>query len=90
MVLVVMLTVAAPTAQAIAGDGRGGVMGFFAGCCFGLRAGVDYNDGKELHWREWCRIIPIAGLFFGVWDGVECAQGAQRADFVKAYGSTFY
>lgn len=77
-------------AAVMEGEGRGGVMGFIAGCCFGPRAMLDYNDGKEIHWREWCRIIPYVGFVFGIWDGVEGAGGTTRAEFVEKYGSTFY
>ncbi len=71
-------------------SGRGGVMGFIAGCCFGIRAATDYNEGKEIHWREWCRLIPWAGIVFAVWDGVDGANGITRADMAAKYGSTFY
>lgn len=73
-----------------ADTGRGGVMGFVAGCCFGPRAMLDYNDGKEIHWREWGRIIPIISIVFAVWDGVEGMNGVTRSQFVAEYGSTFY
>lgn len=83
-----MMTV--PTASQAAQTGRGGVMGFIAGCCFGIRAAGDYNSGKEIGWREWCRLIPYVGLVFGVWDGIEGAQGVTRADYAEKYGATFY
>jgi hypothetical protein len=72
------------------GEGRGGVMGFIAGCCFGIRAGADYNDGKEIHWREWCRLIPCVGLVFAIWDGVDGVNGMTRADYSAKYGAAFY
>jgi hypothetical protein len=82
------LGVAAPTMAA--DKGRGGVMGFFAGCCFGVRAAGDYNEGKEIGWREWIRVVPYVGLVFGIWDGIEGAQGVTRAEYAEKYGSTFY
>lgn len=80
---------AAPTAQA-ADNGRGGFMGFIAGCCFGMRAGSDYNSGKEIHWREWVMLVPYVGLVFAVWNGVDGANGKTRADYAEAYGSTYF
>ena len=73
-----------------ASEGRGGPMGFIAGCCFGVRAGMDYNDGKEIHWREWIRIIPYVGLIVGIWDGVEGYQGKTRAEYTAEYGAMYY
>lgn len=80
----------APVAQAKTGEGRGGVMGFIAGCCFGMRAGSDYNDGKEIHWREWCHLIPYVGLVFALWDGIDGANGTTRADYAEQYGSVYF
>ncbi len=85
-----MVTFAFAPASQAADEGRGGVMGFFAGCCFGIRAGADYNDGKSIHWREWCRLIPYAGVVFAVWDGFDGASGTTRAKYAEQYGSTFF
>ena len=71
-------------------ENRGGLMGFIAGCCFGIRAGAAYNDGKEIHWREWVLIIPVANIFFAIWNGVDGANGMTTADYTKAYGATFF
>lgn len=65
---------------------RGGALGFVAGCCFGIRSGAAYNDGKDIHWREWLTLVP--GVC--IWNGIEAAKGMQTADYVKAYGSAFY
>ena len=86
-VLAGMLTFGAVDATA---QGRGGFMGFLAGCCFGPRAAGAYNEGKEIHWREWCRLIPYAGIVFAVWDGVDGASGKTTADFAAEYGAMFY
>lgn len=88
--LVVVSTIAFPTQAQAQGNGRGGVMGFFAGCCFGIRAGMDYNDGKEIHWREWATIIPYAGIVFAIWNGIDGANGITRAQQAEKYGSVFY
>lgn len=69
---------------------RGGVMGFIAGCCFGVRAGGAYNDGKEIHWREWVRLIPYIGIVFAIWDGVDGANGMETSDYAAKYGPIFY
>jgi len=75
------------TASAMNED-RGGMMGFIAGCCFGMRAGAQYNDGKEIHWREWISlIVPIIPP---VWAGIDGANGMTTPEYVKKYGSTFF
>ncbi|HMP76665.1 MAG TPA: hypothetical protein PKE12_10255 [Kiritimatiellia bacterium] len=71
-------------------EGRGGLMGFIAGCCFGIRSGGAYNSGKEIHWREWVRLVPIAGLVFAIWDGIDGANGMTTSDYAKKYGAIFY
>jgi len=86
-IVLLVLATSMPTAQA---EGRGGFMGFIAGCCFGLRTGGDYNEGKEVHWREWVMLIPIANLVFAVWTGIEGAQGKTTSDYAAEYGSSFY
>ena len=59
LVLVFVLFAIAPAAAA-ANDERGGFMGFISGCCFGVRSGAAYNDGKDLHWREWALLaVPV-------------------------------
>ncbi len=88
-VMMVMGTLGITNAQAQE-PGRGGPMGFIAGCCFGIRAAMDYNEGKEIHWREWCRLIPYVGGVFAIWDGVEGYQGKTRAYYVGQYGAMYY
>lgn len=89
LVAAMVLTTVAPTAQA-AEKGRGGVMGFIAGCCFGIRAGADYNDGKEIVWREWVMLIPYVNIVFAIWNGIDGANGTTRADYAEQYGSTYF
>ncbi|MBN2161578.1 MAG: hypothetical protein JXR25_06075 [Pontiellaceae bacterium] len=88
--LMAAMVLALSPSQATAGEGRGGVAGFLAGCCLGVRAGLDYNDGKTIHWRDWTPLIPYAGVVFSIWNGIDCAGGMTRADFVEQYGSTYY
>ncbi len=80
---------AVQTSQAINAN-RGGLMGFIAGCCFGIRAGAAYNDGKEIHWREWVLLIPFANIVFAVWNGIDGANGMTTADYTGKYGAAFY
>ena len=61
--LVVLMVCFSFAPAAVAAErNRGGFEGFLIGCCFGIRSGAAYNDGKDLHWREWIRLIPIADL----------------------------
>ena len=65
--LVVVLLLAGTSTVTFAGQGRGGLVGFIVGCCFGIRTGGDYNQGKEIHWREWVMLVPIVNLVFFIW-----------------------
>lgn len=88
LVGVMLSTGIAQTASA--GEGRGGFMGFIAGCCFGIRAAGDYNEGKEIHWREWCGLIPYVGIVFAVWNGIDGANGVTTTEYAAKYGAMFY
>lgn len=83
-----VLAAVGSSAQAV--EGRGGFMGFIAGCCFGIRAGADYNSGKDIHWREWVMLIPYANFVFAVWNGIDGANGVTRAEYAAKYGSQYY
>ncbi len=69
---------------------RGGIMGFIAGCCFGVRTAGAYNDGKEIHWREWVMIVPVVNLVFAIWTGIDGANGWTTKDYAAQYGSAYY
>ena len=69
---------------------RGGLMGFIAGCCFGIRAGAAYNDGREIHWREWVMLVPYVNIVFMIWNGVDGANGMQTSDYTQKYGAIYY
>ena len=84
-----MLSLSAGSASAV-NESRGGLMGFIAGCCFGIRAGGAYNAGKEIHWREWVMLIPYVNIVFAIWNGVDGANGMSSSDYAKKYGSAFY
>ena len=88
--IVAMMVLMAVAPAASAASGRGGFMGFIAGCCFGIRAGAAYKDGKDLHFREWCTIIPYVGIVFSIWNGIDGAQGSTTSDLATQYGATYY
>jgi hypothetical protein len=89
--LLIVLMVALAVAPAVsAGEGKGGFMGFLVGCCFGLRSGAAYNEGKDLHWREWALIIPFAGIVVAVMNGLDGMNGMGTSDLAAQYGANFY
>ena len=88
--LVVLVALAAFAPAAVAGGGEGGIMGFFVGCCFGIRSGAAFNDGKDLHWREWALIIPIAGIVVAIINGIDGMNGLTTKDMAAQYGANFY
>ncbi len=88
LVVLFVLMAFAPVATA-AGD-KGGFMGFIVGCCFGIRSGAAYNDGKDLHWREWALIIPIAGIVVAILNGLDGMNGLTSKDMAAQYGANFY
>ncbi len=91
MVALVAATLIAGTVSTPAANpARGGFMGFVAGCLFGVRAGAAYNDGKEIHWREWVQLVPIANIVFAVWNGIDGANGWTSKDYATQYGNAYY
>jgi len=88
LVVVMVLLCCAPAVSAA--EGKGGFMGFLVGCCFGIRSGAAYNDGKDLHWREWALLIPIAGIVVAVMNGLDGMNGLTTADLAAQYGANFY
>lgn len=91
VVLLVILALLASSlpVQAVA-PGRGGLMGFIAGCCFGVRAAGDYNSGKEIHWREWVMLLPYINIIFAIWNGIDGANGVTKEDLAARYGAMYY
>lgn len=90
LLVVAFLMGSVTVASAAQGTGRGGVMGFIAGCCFGIRAGGAYNEGKEIHWREWVGLIPYVNIIFYIWNGVDGANGVSTKDYAAKYGAIYY
>lgn len=80
----------APAANAAKQKQEGGVAGFLIGCCFGIRSAAAYNDGKDLHWREWITLIPIASLFGAIYDGVDGMNGVTTKDLAERYPGNYY
>ncbi len=90
MVLAASLLLGGLALSAPAAEERGGVVGFFVGCCLGLRTGADWNDGKALHWRDWGRLIPYFNIYVGIIDGIDTSKGTTNADLQRRFGSTYY
>jgi len=68
----------------------GGIPAFLVGCCWGIREGTEWNEGADMHWREWLRIIPYAGIVFMIWDGVDCGKGMGAHDWATKNGANWY
>lgn len=90
LLIAVFMISSVSSASAAQSTGRGGFMGFIAGCCFGLRSSGAYNEGKEIHWREWVMLIPFANIVFAVWNGIEGANGVTTKDLAARYGAMYY
>ena len=88
--LMLAWSVAPAGAETTTAPGRGGVGGFFVGCCFGLRTVADWNEGKALHWRDWGPIIPYAGAVIALINGVDGAQGVTNEQLVERFGAVYY
>lgn len=69
---------------------RDGVSGFVVGCCFGIRTGGQFNEGKDLHFRDWGRLIPFVNIALAVWDGIDGAQGITSKDLAQQYGESYF
>jgi hypothetical protein len=97
---VALLCTLVPTNVKAATSNRepGGILAFFVGCCWGLREGTEWNEGRNLHWREWvplaCSLVPYIGgigtAVLSIWTGVECAQGMTTREFAEKYGANWY
>ena len=88
LVALFVLTSFAPAVSA-AGE-KGGFMGFLVGCCFGIRSGAAYNDGKDLHWREWALLIPFVGWVVAILNGIDGANGVTTKELAAKFGATYY
>ena len=88
--LLVAVMVLLACAPAVSAGEKGGFMGFLIGCCFGIRSGAAYNDGKDLHWREWVLLIPVASLVVAIMNGLDGMNGLTTKDMANQYGANFY
>lgn len=91
MILVaVMACFSFASVSTAAGHDSGGIEGFLIGCCFGVRSAAAHNDGKDLHWREWIRIIPLANIVGAVFDAVDGMNGTTTSQLADQYGANYY
>ena len=91
MIGLFVLMVVAPAAEAKKENAqKGDAMAFIAGCCFGIRSGAAYNEGKDLHWREWGLLIPGFDLYVWWINGYDTYNGIKSKDLVSKYGANFY
>jgi hypothetical protein len=89
-VVALLLTLLPTVSVAKANRQPGGIAPFFIGCCWGLREGTEWNEGASLHWREWCRIIPLVGFVIAIWDGIECFGGITAHAWAEKNGANWY
>ena len=89
-VALVLLGVCAFNAEAKVNREPGGLSAFVVGCCWGIREGSQWNEGADMHWREWMRIVPFVNLVIGIWDGLECYQGMTAHEWADRYGANWY
>lgn len=89
-VCIALTAVAVTPAAAATAREPGGPMAFLIGCCFGIREGSEWNEGKDMHWREIAPVIPYLGLIFSIWNGIECAQGMTAHEWAEANGANWY
>ena len=75
---------------AVAAPERGGFVGGIIGCCFGIRAAGDYNEGKDLHLMEWGRLIPIVDIYVLVCNFLDGYNGVTTKDLQTKYGATYF
>lgn len=87
-----MLSILAPIPTMARNENRkpGGIAAFFIGCCFGPRVGTEWNEGADMHWREWAPIIPYVGIIFSIWNGIDCADGMTAHEFAEQNGANWY
>ncbi len=78
------LAMAVPSVQAETASGRGGCISGIIGCCFGIRAAGDYNDGKDISIREWLRIVPFVSFVVAIMDGLDGYNGKTRSELHAA------
>ena len=85
-VVVLCLSLSPVSSQAKSDRQAGGMTAFFIGCCWGLREGTEWNEGADMHWREW--LSPVPGI--NIWNGLDCYKGIGAHDWAKQNGAAWY
>lgn len=90
-VVILLLTVTSmPSLAKNTNRQPGGVPAFLIGCCWGLRVGTEWNEGADLHWREWCMLIPYVNIVLGIWNGIDCYNGITAHEWAAQNGANWY
>ena len=71
--LVAAIFLAAPAAQA---REKGGPVGGIVGCCLGIRAAADWNEGKDISLCEWLNLVGVGAI----WAAIEGWSGTTRSE----------
>ncbi len=50
---------------------KGGVGPCLATCCFGPRTGLEINEGSNVRFTEWLRLVPMVGTVIPLYSGYE-------------------
>lgn len=87
---VFLISIAPIASEAKVDREPGGPAAFLVGCCWGIREGTQWNDGSDMHWREWVRIVPIVGFVVAIWDGIECYNGITSHEWARQNGANWY
>lgn len=83
----VFTLIPANTLAATSSREPGGALAFLIGFLFGPREGTEWNEGRNIHWREWA---PFICCGFAIWNGVDCAGGMTTRDFAEKNGANWY
>jgi len=89
-IALIALTLCPATGSAKVKRDPGGIPAFLVGCCWGIREGSEWNEGADMHWREWCRLIPFVNILMGLWDGVDCYGGITAHEWAEKNGANWY
>ena len=89
-VLVLALSLGATLSHAKVEREAGDIPASFVGCCWGIREGTEWNEGADLHWREWMRAVPFVNIIIAVWDGADCYTGISAREWARKNGANWY
>src|SRR5210317_270801 len=89
-IALLLLSLCPSLSQAKVDREPGGMGAFIIGCCWGLREGTEWNEGADMHWREWLQIVPYVNIVIGIWNGIECYQGVTAHEWAAANGANWY